>query len=93
MKKVEVEIYSDESNYAVMKHPERSFPGSLIQGDSLFILCSLVKDAKTLLESNKYNEAQDELEELTELLMERLEDYKSVLKEHNIELPFYEENT
>ena len=93
MKKEEVEIYSDESNYAVMRHPGRSFPGSLIQGDSLYSLCNLVSEVKELIENKKYTEAQDELEELSELLLGRLEDYKSVLKEHNIELPFYEENT
>ncbi len=37
----EVEIYSDETNYAVLKHPGRHFPGSLIQGDDLYHLCLL----------------------------------------------------
>ena len=90
MKKVEVEIYSDESNYAVMRHPERNFPGSLIQGDSLFTLCNLTNKINSLMENKNYNEAQEELEELSELLKERLNDYKSVLKKHNIELPFEE---
>jgi len=34
-----VEIYSDEPNHAVLRHPGRRFPGALIQGDSLYVLC------------------------------------------------------
>lgn len=34
-----VEIYSDLSNGAIMRHPGRRFPGVLIQGDSLYLLC------------------------------------------------------
>ena len=34
-----VEIYSDESNRAILRHPGRKFPGLLIQGDSLYSLC------------------------------------------------------
>ena len=32
MRKAEVEIYSDQSNYAVMRHPGRNFPGALNSG-------------------------------------------------------------
>lgn len=31
-----VEIYSDATNAAVMRHPGRHVPGFLIQGDSLY---------------------------------------------------------
>jgi hypothetical protein len=34
-----VEIYSDATNAAVMRHPGRKFPGVLIQGDTLHTLC------------------------------------------------------
>ena len=33
-----VEIYSDATNAAVMRHPGRRFPGMLIQGDTLHSL-------------------------------------------------------
>src|SRR5262245_1747536 len=36
----QVEIYSDVSNAAVMRHPGRRFPGVLVQGDTLYTLCS-----------------------------------------------------
>jgi hypothetical protein len=34
-----VEIYSDAFNGAVIRHRGRRFPGTLIQGDTLFSLC------------------------------------------------------
>lgn len=33
-----VEIYSDASNQAILRHPARRFPGILVQGDTLKIL-------------------------------------------------------
>jgi len=39
----QVEIYSDASNMAIMRHPGRRFPGMLIQGDSLHNLCQAVE--------------------------------------------------
>ena len=35
MKKIEVEIYTDQGNNAVLRLPARRYPGLLIQGDSL----------------------------------------------------------
>ncbi len=90
MKKEEVEIYSDTSNLAVMRHPDREFPGSLIQGDSLHILLQNVKEAKEELISGDSNEAKEILDDVIEDLTYRLSHYKKVLKEHSLDLPFFE---
>jgi hypothetical protein len=34
-----VEILSDRTNAAVMRHPGRRFPDVLVQGDTLYTLC------------------------------------------------------
>jgi hypothetical protein len=88
MKKEEVEIYSDASNDAVMRHPGRIFPGSLIQGDSLFILRQYAKEAQDELARGNKENAEAALEELVEMLEGRLNHYEAVLKEHGIELPY-----
>ncbi len=88
MKKEEVEIYSDTSNIAVMRHPGRPFPGSLIQGDSLYILTQLSKEAREELKQGRGENAEEVLEELVELLEGRLNHYEAALKEHGIELPY-----
>ncbi len=90
MKKEEVEIYSDASNLAVMRHPGREFPGSLIQGDSLHSLLQNVKEAKEEIESGNASDASEILDDIVENLTYRLEHYKTVLKEHGRELPFVE---
>ena len=90
MKKELVEIYSDASNLAVMKHPGREFPGSLIQGDSLHSLIQEIKEAKEEIENGSINDASEILSGVIDLLEERLEHYKKVLVEHGSELPFTE---
>ncbi|MCB1586654.1 MAG: hypothetical protein KDI59_10980 [Xanthomonadales bacterium] len=90
MKKEEVEIYSDASNIAVMRHPGREFPGSLIQGDSLYSLLQNIKEAKQEIDNGDSGEASEILNDVIENLTFRLEHYKKVLKEHGRDLPFVE---
>ena len=58
-----VEIFSDQTNAAVIRHPERRFPGILIQGDSLHILCQQAdiacSGAKQLLSPDAYDDLND----------------------------------
>lgn len=43
MKKMEVEINSDDTNGGIVRMPNRKFPGCVIQGDSLSVLYLLAK--------------------------------------------------
>jgi hypothetical protein len=86
----QVEIYSDRTNAAVMRHPGRKFPGVVIQGDTLFLLCrradAICAAARTRLDPEAYAEAND----LRNALQAFLAHYKIVLGEHGIQLPFSE---
>lgn len=87
-----VEIYSDASNAAVLRHPGRRFPGLLVQGDTLCSLVQSLEQAK--LDAGVLNEdAAVELDSVIERLRELLEYYKVVLAQHDIKLPFYEPPT
>jgi hypothetical protein len=88
MRKELLEILSDSSNYSVIRHPNRNFPGSLIQGDSLNALICNVDEAKRELASGNLEEVSDILESILEDLRERMEIYKTALVKNNIELPF-----
>lgn len=44
MYKAEVEIWSDVPNMAIMRHPDRTYPGILIQGDDLLGFCNLLTE-------------------------------------------------
>ena len=83
-----VEIYSDETNMAVLRHSSRRFPGVLIQGDDLYSLCWLADEACRLQAKNDPGYA--ELNRLRNALWSRLNHYKTVLVEHQIPLPFSE---
>jgi len=90
MKKESVEIYSDATNQAVIKHPGRNYPGVLIQGDTLYFLCQSLDEACKSIKEKDYENAYDEINELRNALWEKLNHYKVVLGEHDIELPFSE---
>ena len=82
-----VEIYSDETNAAVLRHPGRRFPGFLIQGDTLYTMClraDLACKARPALDKETYLE----LNSLRNALWSALNHYKAVLTEHEIELSF-----
>jgi hypothetical protein len=85
-----VEIYSDTTNAAVMRHPGRRFPGVLIQGDTLHSLCrradAICAEMKALSDTDHYQEANN----LRNALWSYLSHYKAVLGEHEIPLPFSE---
>ena len=85
-----VEILSDQTNAAVMRHPERRFPGILLQGDSLHALCRQADAACSGAKPSLSPETFDELNELRNRLWSYLNHYKAVLGEHQLPLPFSE---
>lgn len=92
MKRVELEVYSETSNYAIVKPPGRQFPGAVVQGDSLSILCA---EAKELAQRIKALNVHDEellylARDHQESLLSRLVHYQEVLAEHGIRLPYSE---
>jgi hypothetical protein len=86
MHREDVEIYSDATNAAVMRHPGRRFPGVLVQGDSLYILCTQADIA--CQEIGRGTAGYDELNDLRNKLWDFLNHYKATLTEHGIPLPF-----
>ena len=89
----EVEILSDETNNAVMRHPQRGFPGSLVQGDTLFALCPLADKACAATRVAGAQDAFEPANELRNALWDRLNHYKAVLAEHDMQAPFSEDHT
>jgi hypothetical protein len=83
-----VEIYSDATNAAVMRHPGRRFPGVLVQGDTLHSMCRNADEVCAKARSALDGDTYIELNELRNHLQAFLTHYKSVLADHGIELPF-----
>jgi len=85
-----VEIYSDATNSAVMRHPDRRFPGVLVQGDTLHSMCVTADAACDAARGTMSEEGFGSLNDLRNHLWALLTHYKGVLGENNIDLPFSE---
>jgi hypothetical protein len=88
MKKIEIEVYTQASNLAIVRMPGRKFPGVVVQGDSLSILYELAISILKRVEITSDTELIDEAKELTQLLAGRLQFYEAILQKHGIELPY-----
>ena len=89
MRTENVEILSDRTNAAVMRHPGWRFPGVLVQGDSLYGLCQQADRA--CQEVGQGKPGFEELNDLRDALRSYLNHYKATLLEHGMELPFFEQ--
>lgn len=83
-----VEIYSDETNRAILRHPGRQFPGVLIQGDTLKhlhdqVVRMLNDGGGALSEGTRLG-----LEDVRDIVVECLDHYRAVLRDHGIETAF-----
>jgi hypothetical protein len=88
MYKAEVEIYSDMTNASLMRHPERHFPGLVLQGDTLHAICRELDEACEQVGKGKPGFA--ECNKIRNSFHSYLSHYRLVLLEHKIELPFSE---
>jgi len=88
MRNEQVEIFSDQTNAAVMRHPGRRFPGVLVQGDTLASFCSMADEA--CREVGRGAPGFDEVNEIRNALRGLLDHYKRTLDEHGLPLPFSE---
>lgn len=90
MKTISANLLSEETKHAVVQLPEAKFPGSLIQGDWLAVLCAEAREVSELLK--KVSGADEDLLFLAqghqEKLLQCLLHYQKVLAEHNIALPY-----
>jgi hypothetical protein len=83
-----VEIYSDATNAAIMRHPGRRFPRGLVQGDTLASLCIRLNRVIEGHEERSIPLICEDLLDSRDLLVDLLEHYKAVLIKHEIPLPF-----
>ena len=90
MRTATVEILSDATNAAVLRHPDRKFPGVLVQGDTLYSLCVAADASCLTIKPQIGNEAYEEINDLRNRLWSLLNHYKSVLHDHQLPLPFAE---
>jgi hypothetical protein len=90
MRTATVEIFSDTTNAAVLRHPDRRFPGVLVQGDILYSMCVAADASCRAVKPQLGNVAYEEINDLRNRLWSLLNHYKSALHDHQLPLPFAE---
>ena len=92
MEQLLLEVFSETSNYGIVRMPDRSSPGVVIQGGSLAILCKCLRSIHDRAVRAGDAELVEEVAELGELLEDRLRHYEQVLVDHGINLPYSKGN-
>lgn len=83
-----IEVFSEVSNFGIVRMPGRRFPGCVIQGDSLSVLLDLAESVCDRVRNSTDEELVSDAEELRTQIAERLRHYESVLDEHGLSLPY-----
>jgi predicted RNase H-like HicB family nuclease len=84
MKQISVELLSDQGNNAVIRLPERSLPGVLIQGDSLSVLIQDITEVKELIESGNHVESLEAIRGILEYVTDIKERYETACRSNGI---------
>jgi uncharacterized protein DUF6959 len=85
---VDVELWSPETNRAVVRVPGRRFPGVVIQGDSLSILFDLAMYLSERLPETSDEELRGAADDLAEKLFAHVQSYEAVLQARGVSLPY-----
>ena len=86
-----VKLLANVTNSPVVQMAGRSYPGVVIQGDSLRNLCAIIEKLCESLETTGPESAYDHAEWAREILVGYLLVYQDVLKENGIPLPYTSE--
>jgi len=81
MKELTVLLYGEQTNNAVLKLPDRKYPGVLVQGDTLKNLLDTGELVASLARQQRNDDLADEAEGLAEMLRDIYQAYVQELGE------------
>jgi len=88
MKKTTIDVYSNARDNGVVRMPDRQYIGSVVQGDSLFLLHGEAMDIIEELKHNPGSYAYYKAYSIAKNLEQRLDHYISVCKSNQVKLDF-----
>ena len=88
MEYMELEVYSQSIDRGIIRMPSQSFPGLVLQGETLISLLRLAKLAYEKLPDAAETELIDTSRELMESIQKLVAHYESTLGKHKIPLPY-----
>jgi hypothetical protein len=81
MDRLELEVFSQDRNMAVVRLPGRRTPGSVIPADALRHLCFLAESVVDRVREDQDREMSDDAQELCELLTLRLRMFEEATRD------------
>jgi predicted RNase H-like HicB family nuclease len=88
MEYMELEVYSQSIDRGVVRMPSQSFPGLVLQGETLSSLLRLAKLTCEKLPITTEQELLNTAQELLERIQKLVSHYEATLGKHNIPLPY-----
>lgn len=88
MEYIELEVYSQSINRGVIRMPSQSFPGLLLQGETLSTLSKLAATIKEHAQTTNDTELIETSQELNDTLQKLISHFEATLTRHNIPLPY-----
>ena len=88
MEYMELEVYSQSIDRGVVRMPSQSFPGLVLQGETLSSLLRLARSTYEKLPNTADTELIDTSRELMETIQKLVSHYEVTLGKHNIPLPY-----
>lgn len=88
MEYMELEVYSQSIDRGIVRMPSQSFPGIVLQGETLSSLLRLAKLTYEKLPDTAGAELMDTARELMESIQRLISHYEATLARHNIPLPY-----
>jgi len=81
MERVELEVFNQDRNMAVVRLPGRRTPGSVVPADALRLLCFLAESVVERIREDHDREMSDDAQELCELLTLRLRVFEDATRD------------
>jgi hypothetical protein len=88
MEYMELEVYSQSIDRGIVRMPSQSFPGLVLQGETLSSLLRLAKLTHEKLLNTTETELIDISRELVESIQKLVSHYEATLSKHKIPLPY-----
>ena len=85
---IEVEVLSGQGNYAVIRLPERKYPGVVMQGDSLSTLVADLRQCRDQFQRGEADDGMGWLDAVLEQLESVQRSYEAALAARSIPLPY-----
>jgi hypothetical protein len=88
MEYMELEVYSQSIDRGIVRMPSQSFPGLVLQGETLSSLLRLAKLSYEKLSNTTDTELIDTARDLMESIQKLVSHYEATLGKHQIPLPY-----